>query len=166
MKSEAGGSEVVGPEVEGFSQNPGMTAPSSPSNPIHIDSLEHTPSPTYDLPPSQHYINLQKTKPPSPKPFPQPQPELETESKGILNIRPMQIVLPGEKPLIIPDITNPSEEKQAKLNWIAEERARIEFARKVQSEVGKPPVFFDTFVPTHLKTKPDLSSSSTIDVLS
>ena len=88
-----------------------MLEPYSPTNHIHLDLPGHTPSPTDELPLSLHYTNLKKTKTSSQISSPQPQPNHEPESEDILDIQPMQIVLPGEEPLIIPPITNPSEEE-------------------------------------------------------
>ena len=50
VKSELGASEAVRPEVGGSSQNPYNFAHSSPFNPIHVDSHEHTTLTTDDLP--------------------------------------------------------------------------------------------------------------------
>lgn len=135
-----------------------MLAPSSQTNPIDLDSPQHTPSPTYDLPLSLHYTNLKKTKTPSPKPSTQIDPEPETT----LDIQPIQTVFFSQERLIIPPITNPSEAEQAKLNQIVEDKAVIQFTKQAISEFGKSPLFSETFIPS----KPNQSSSSTIEVLS
>lgn len=104
IKFEYGTYEAARPESNITTHTQGNLAHSTPSNPVHLDSPEHTPSPTDNQPLSLVYTKLLKSKSPSLSPKPQTDPVLEVED--VLNVRPLQTYLLGEKPLFIPSITN------------------------------------------------------------
>jgi hypothetical protein len=106
IKYEYGTWEAARPEANIITDTQDSLAHSTLSNPVHLDSLEHTPSPTDNQPLSSVYTKLLKSKTPSLSPKPQTDPVLEVEE--VLNVRPLQTYLLGEKPLIIPSITKPT----------------------------------------------------------
>lgn len=76
--------------------------------------------------------------------------------------KPLQTILPGEQPLIIPRSTNLTESELAEKAQIQVEYAQIRHNKEVIVDFGKPAHLLDTY--KHVKPTP--SSSPVKDELS